>query len=336
MLLVIIICYIGLIFNTSLKLISLDTIEFTSSTDFIRDMKFDKFVYSEVSKPNGLKFKNYSLDKMSLGLSKFIVSDFNSTFKCRLSSKILGCDYIQGLTIDNILKLNDTLSNHSIKLDEDFINYSTLNHCDIKSDLNLSKSSSVYLNSLSFLNAYDFTKTVYPHGITFNQNVIRNKLRATIYSKDYELKSNSKFYNQYPELIKDFDNVIRFESRFSTKTLISKYFNSLHLLDVLNSIDVNYNVFSKIIDNQTNFKPYYNLDNMTNTQEKNFAHIYMLNEMYNGDFNKIMNHIKNKLSKNTKASYQRSKVKEYLSIINNDSQSRIDDILEFHNALKNN
>jgi predicted DNA-binding protein YlxM (UPF0122 family) len=75
---------------------------------------------------------------------------------------------------------------------------------------------------------------------------------------------------------------------------------------------------------------------MTNTEEKNFTQIFYLNDYYNGDFESIMNHIKNKLGKKTKATYQRNNVKKYLSMINNaDNNFSLERIEEIRHALKN-
>ena len=76
---------------------------------------------------------------------------------------------------------------------------------------------------------------------------------------------------------------------------------------------------------------------MTNTEEKNFAQIYYLNDYYNGDFESIIKHIKSKLGKNTKATYQRNLVKKNLSMINNaDDNFSHERIEEIRQALKGN
>ena len=76
---------------------------------------------------------------------------------------------------------------------------------------------------------------------------------------------------------------------------------------------------------------------MANTTGKNFAQIYYLNGYYNGDFESIIKHIKSKLGKNTKATYQRNLVKKYLSMINNANDNFcFEKIEEIRLALKNN
>ena len=75
--------------------------------------------------------------------------------------------------------------------------------------------------------------------------------------------------------------------------------------------------------------------NMTNSEEKNYAQIYWLNRLYNGDYHSILKHITNKLGSKTKASYQRKQTLKYLAMINNANDDyRKDNIEEIKSALK--
>jgi ubiquitin len=263
------------------------------------------------------------------------INDNNSTIKIKVSSKILGVDYLKGINRNTIEQVRQEINKTGIILKPDFINNSILNLIDIKNDLRLSLEPNNYMQALNLLTSPKFTKAKYPTGITFNENIKSNQLRLTAYGKEYEMKLNKAFYNEFPSLINSFDNVLRLESRFSSRKTIRKYFNNCNLLKILNSKNVNYNSLLKIIDNQTSITPVFNTKTMKNTDEKNFTQIYYLNDIYNGDFNAIMNHIKSKLSSNTKATYQRTKVKTYLAMINNSKeQSTLPNIIELQNALK--
>jgi len=66
---------------------------------------------------------------------------------------------------------------------------------------------------------------------------------------------------------------------------------------------------------------------MTNTEEKNYYHIYYLNELYNGDPKAILNHIKQKLSKKTNPVYQKRIVLKYLAIINDNANNFLEENL---------
>lgn len=314
---------------------TIDTLDLTTSTDYIQDIDWSKFTTSKISKSNGLNITNYNIENKRTGLHKVSINNDNGKVKIKVSSKILGLDYHKGISLNSIEHVHDEINKTGIVLMPDFINDSVTNLIDIKDDLKLSLDPNDYINSLNLLTAPKFTKAKYPSGITFNENIKSKKLRLTCYAKDYEIQSNKAFYNQYPSLIIHFDNTLRLESRYSSRKTINKYFNSCDLVNILDSKNVNFKSLVKIIDNQTSIKQVYDTSDMTNTQEQNFAQIYYLNEIYNGDFTAIMQHIKNKLSPNTKATYQRTKVKKYLAMINNAKDTNtIPNLIELQNALK--
>lgn len=149
------------------------------------------------------------------------------------------------------------------------------------------------------------------------------------------MRLNKRFYQKYPQLVGEFDNVLRTESRLSKPLTIKKYFGSNQFLDVLNSSNINYTILNKIISTQTKFNPLMNTQNLTNTEEKNYTQIYWLNELYNGDYPSILKHITNKLGSKTKATYQRRQILKYLAMINNanDDYSK-ENIEEIKRALK--
>jgi len=213
---------------------------------------------------------------------------------------------------------------------------SNLFKVDVKDDLRLKNEVLTYINAMNLLTAPKFNKTTYKTGISFNESIITNPIRFVGYNKGLEISStkNKDFLKQYPTLINQFRDCLRIESNLRKIGTIRKYFGSNSLIDILSHRNLNYEIFNKIVDSQTNFKPIYDTSKMTNTEEKNFAQIYLLNNIYNGDFNSILNHIKEKLGKNTKATYQRKQIKKHLAIINNSkSVETLDNIREIADAL---
>ena len=294
-----------------------------------------KFTTSKISKSNGINIVNYSLEKKIDGLHKVLINKRNNTVKIKVSSKILGLDYHKGINLNTIENVCSAINKTGITLDTDFINDSYTNSVDVKNDLFLNLESNKYLEALNSLISPKFAKTKYPSGITFNENIRSQQIRFTCYAKDYEIKGNKAFYHKFPSLINYFDKALRFESRFKNRSTISKYFKSLDLIDILSSKDINFKTLAKVVDKQTNIKQLYDTSNMTNNQEQNFAQIYYLNEVYNGDFNEIMKHIKRKLSPNTKPTFQRAKVKKYLGMINNKvNTNSLPNLIELQSALK--
>tara|TARA_R110000751_G_scaffold100068_2_gene193763 strand:- start:61625 stop:62587 length:963 start_codon:yes stop_codon:yes gene_type:complete len=318
-------------------LTTIDTISISTSVDYIKDIDFNKFRISTTNNPNGLKIVNHSLLEKKIGLDSISINETFGTIKIKASSKILGSDYEKGVSLNTIDRFVDEINKSGIKLDQDYIADCELYRVDIKNDLTLKKEVKYYINAMSHLIAPKFNKTLYKSGISFNESIIKNPIRFTGYNKGIELleTKNKSFLKQYPTLINEFQNVLRLESRLLRKGTIKKYFGSYSLMDILNHKGLNFEVFNKIVDNQTNFKSIYNTLGMTNTEEKNFAQIYLLNDEYNGDFNSILNHIKGKLGSKTKATYQRNQIKKYLAIIKNSNNNETQaNLIEIINSLK--
>jgi hypothetical protein len=319
-------------------LTTIDTISFTTHLDYLKDIDFNNFNTSTINKPNGLKIVNHSLLEKRIGLDSISINETFQTIKIKASSKLLGSNYKKGISISTIEQFTDEINKSGIELDQEYINDCSLQRVDVKNDLSLTKDAKYYIDAINHLTAPKFYKTPYKTGISFKETISTNPIRFIGYSKGVELlaTTNKFFLKQYPMLANQFQGVLRIESGLPRRAIIKKYFGSNSLVDILSYSGLNHTVFKKIIDNQISFKPIYNTLEMTNTEEKNFAQIYLLNDKYNGDFNSILSHIKGKLGKNTKASYQRGQIKKYLAIINNSKNNEtIESIREVLVALKN-
>lgn len=313
----------------------LDTIELTTSADYIQSLDTAKFTRSNITKSNGKSIINYSLDKKSTGIHRVSVNKTHNKVKFKISSKILGLNYSKGISLETIEEVVMQVNKNGIILRPEFINDCILNSVDVKNDLELSLMPYNYIQSLNHLIAPKFTKARYPSGISFNENIQQNAIRQTVYDKGFEMQKNKNFYKEFPSLTKEFEKTLRIESRLSSRATIRKYFKSNNLIEVLDSSNLNYIILNKIIDNQTKINSVLKTQEMNNSQEKNFTQVYYLNDIYNGDFSSIMTHIKGKLSANTKPSYQRKQVKKYLAMINNaKDQDSMQNIKEIQNALK--
>lgn len=317
---------------------TIDTISFTTSTDYLKDADNSKFKNSKIYNPkNGLIIsKRYLLHK-KIGLKSVTINENSDAIIISASSKLLGVDYKRGISLNTIEQFTDEINKLGLVLDKDYINDCNLFKVDIKDDLRLTKDVQAYINAMNHLTAPKFFKTPYETGIAFNERINTNPIRFVGYNKSIEIikTKNKDFLTQYPSLVNQFKDNARFESRLPKVGTIKKYFGSNSLVDVLNHKGLNYEIFNKVVDNQTNFKATYNTSEMTNTEEKNFAQIYLLNDKYNGDFNSILNHIKGKLGSKTKATYQRNQIKKYLAIINNSKGNEtLVNIKEIADALK--
>lgn len=316
---------------------TIDTISYTTSIDYLKDIDFSKFKTSTTYNPkNGLKTTKHYLLNKKIGLNGITINEKSDAIVINASSKLLGKDYKRGVSLNTIEQFTDEINKMGLILDKDYINDSNLFKVDIKNDLSLKKEVQAYINAMNHLTAPKFNKTTYKTGISFNESIITNPIRFVGYNKGLEISSakNKDFLKQYPTLINQLGDCLRIESNLRKIGTIRKYFGSNSLIEILNYKSLNYEIFNKIVGSQTNFKPIYDTSKMTNTEEKNFAQIYLLNNIYNGDFNSILNHIKEKLGKNTKATYQRKQIKKHLAIINNSkSVETLDNIREIADAL---
>lgn|GEM_PF-3195449 len=315
----------------------IDTIQFSTSLDYLRDIDYNHFKTNKISKPNGLEIINHSLMSKKIGVDSISINETLNIIKVKASSKLLGSNYKKGICLSTIEQFTSEINKMGIILDQDYINDCSLKQVDIKNDLSLTKEISCYTNSMNHLIAPKFHKTLYKTGISFNEMIKATPTRLTSYDKwtELSLPKNKAFLKLHPILANHFKDILRIESRLSKKATILKYFKSYSLIDILNHKNLNHTIFKKIVDNQINYEPTYNTLEMTNTEEKNFAQIYLLNQQYNGDFNLILNHIKGKLGKTTKATYQRGAIKKYLAIIKNSNNNEtLENITEILNALK--
>jgi hypothetical protein len=280
---------------------------------------------------------NHTLNTKPIGVNKININKTFENVTLNLSSKILGQNYYQGICLNTLEQLIEEIKKQGLTLDKDFINHSLLKFVDVKNDLSLTnQNTSLYFSSLSTLIAPKYTQTNYDSGVTFNQKALTNPIRCTIYDKQVEMQKDKAFYKTINLPLPEYP-MLRFETRFPKASTIKKHFKSNKLIEVLSKSNINYFVLDNIIDNQTDFKPILNTTNMTNTEEKNYAQIYCLNITYNGNFEQIIKHLKSKYSPNTKSTGLRTKVKKYLSIINNSNDNyNIDLLNEIRERLKEN
>ena len=304
--------------NTPLhNLIKLDTLTLITSTDFIQSMDTGSFRQSKIIKPNGLNILNHTLNTKPKGLKRLSVNETFGKVNLSVSSKILGQNYHKGICLKTLDQLRDEVAKYGLTLNRDFIYDSDLKYVDVKKDIETSNTNtSLYLSTLSSLVASKFVKATYDNGISFNEKIKTNPIRCTIYDKQVKMKKDKSFFKNI-NYTKSENGLLRFETRLPKVATIKKYFKSNKLIDVLYKSNFNSQVFEKIIDGQTKFKAMINTSEMTNAQEKNFAQIFYLNTLYNGNFQQIINHIKSKYRSKTKVTGLRAKIKKQLYKINN-------------------
>lgn len=312
---------------------ALDTIYLSFSSDFIESMDCDKFSLSETTTKHGLIIRNHSLIEKRPGLESLKINERNRKVSIKVSSKILGLKYPKGICNDTLEQFICEINQSGLTLSKGFLEEATVSRIDVKNDIKLSNDIQIYINSLNHLAAPGFAKTPYNSGIVFNEKIASTPIRVSFYDKEFEMKQNKTFYKLHPQLMKAFDNILRVESRFVKKETIRKYFAGCRLIDILNSNDINYNIFIKIIANQE-FPNLIGVEKMTSKEENNLGGIFYLYHHFNGNYDKIINHIKSKLGRKTKATYQTKIAKHYFDMIENSKDNLLkDNIEEIKNAL---
>ena len=166
----------------------LDTIELTTSADYIQSLDTAKFTRSSITKPNGKSIINYSLDKKSTGIHRVSVNKTYNKVKFKISSKILGLNYSKGISLETIEEVVMQVNKNGIILRPEFINDCILNSVDVKNDLELSLMPHNYIQSLNHLIAPKFTKARYPSGISFNENIQQNAIGKRYMTKVLKCK----------------------------------------------------------------------------------------------------------------------------------------------------
>jgi hypothetical protein len=306
-----------------------DTFSMIIPTDYI--LRFDErnFYKSEINKHNA-KIVNYSLDKKPFGIETLSINETYGRLKLRVNSKILGKEYyklIQPSTLDQVL---NKIQKAGIKLDPEFLNKVNLREIHITDDILVSDPSST-ISALNHLVASKFIKTLYPEGIVFKER-IRNGLYFTAYGKQFEIKQNTGFFKQNPELIKHFENKIRLETKLRSR-LVNKYTGASLLPDILSKVSPNGQIMHKIIDNQLLFKTDL-ITNLNWKEQQRLAIAKLLKDQFNGDFKMIEGHLRKQLGKNTKPNYLINQIKESMfKLLNTEHQNIFDPISELLGRL---
>jgi len=301
----------------------LDTISLTTSTEYIRQADKHKFERNIKDKSNGHQMISHSLNTNAFGIGNASINETFNKVSLTLNSKLLGDNYHLGITLGTINQLVHNLSKEGLDLDPDFVNECKLKRIDVTDDIQITKPYSEYINSLNHLTAPKFTKTAYNTGIVFKEKLKHHKLYTTFYSKDFQPNNDKHFFKKYPEVMKHFDKTLRMETKLGKGGTISKHLNSVMLPEILSAESLNKQVLQKIISKQDSFPYLYETDEFSIAEEKDLIYTKYLNEVYNGDREAIKKHLKRKLGKNTKATYQLNKLDKYLYILNNSKDNSI-------------
>lgn len=270
----------------------------------------------------------YSLkDKIKnsiFGLEKLLVK--NKTTKQGIikkielgfNAKLLGIDYLQGLSKKNIKQSLKELTKklkHSIKLNaKHILNKYRVGYCDFTKNIKVSNYPIIeYLKSINYhvitnRQLKDIKTTFLNEGtLTF---MLSNSERFIIYDKNKELhsmiddKKQGSFIGAYPQLLKKSLEVLRLETRIIGNKRLAK------ILDIKLKKDNDYITLKQVLNSQINIsyerlKAYSNKKITSDVIDTNFYNIssvkyfkkYFIGkslfETYNKDYNKLKKDIFN-------------------------------------------
>ena len=212
---------------------------------------------------------------LKTGIKNIIVNDSNCILE--FSSKLIPGLYHEMMNINTIERYMHEINNlNLIKFNsKDVIASGNIRTCDVTNNIKV-RNVATYINALCVYKLNDKYKSDFyiNESVVFDRRVKTKSLREhlTVYNKYPELlTANNKDFRAKID-IKNFENVLRFESRFNSFELMRKSFNvsDLNLLSVLNSkAKVNYNILDRITDiRNINIETFNNLKTLLEMKEK--------------------------------------------------------------------
>jgi len=187
------------------------------------------------------------------GITNILINQNNTVIE--FSSKLIPDLYSSMINRNTVEKYFDKINETKLlKFNTpELINHCKVFRCDVTNNMKLNSEVSDCINLLS----------IFRVNSKFDCKHYKNETVTFTYdAKEKYLKERLQIYNKYPELkkaenkefrskinIEEFQNILRFESRFSNLKLMRKSFNvkDTNLISLLNSdVPVNFNLFSKI------------------------------------------------------------------------------------------
>ncbi|PTX44189.1 hypothetical protein C8P64_0159 [Christiangramia gaetbulicola] len=312
----------------------LDTVQLTTSVDYLREFDKNKFYENDITRRNN-NIKCHSLDNKPWGLETLSINETSGSIIMKVNSKILGKDYSKSIQLNTLDQVLNSLNQTGIKLDPSFLDDAAVREIHATDDIRVFDPVASIL-AFQHLLAPKFIKTAYDHeGIVFKERILQG-LYTTVYNKFYQMSKDRKFFKQNPFLAKQFENMLRIESKLTRANLINKYTGGGSLPEILSRDSPNGVILNKIIAGQTLYKPDL-LHNLSWKDQKDIGIAKLLFEHYNGNFELIKEHLRNQVGKNTKPNYLFNQYKAAcFKLLNIENPNMFDSVLEVLAALNNN
>ena len=309
----------------------LDTVQLTTSVDFIKDFDRSQFYKSDITRRKS-NFSCLSLDKKPWGLETLSINETSGIIKVKVNSKILGKDYFKLIRLNTLDQVLFNLNKTGIILDPNFLNDAVVREIHTTDDIRVFDPVASII-AFQHLLAPKFIKTAYNNeGVVFKEKILQG-LYATVYNKYYQMKKDRKFFQQNPLLSNQFENMLRIESKLKGSNLINKYTGGGSLPEILSKNSPNGLILEKIIAGQTLNEPDL-LRNLSWKDQRIMAMAKLLLDHYKGNFELIKEHLRKQVGKNTKPNYLINQYKEAcFRLLNMEHPNIFDSVIEVIAAL---
>ncbi|WP_282117735.1 hypothetical protein [Maribacter aquivivus] len=266
-----------------------------------------------------------------IGLQSLIIG--NAEVSIKVNARLLNENYFQGFNLNTIEQFREILLNNGIKFNQDFIENSKLSLAHIKNDVEIDINDLIY--EFSNINSAKHFRIVRDNNITFESINKGDKIRTNIYGKYNEMIKYKSKYKPLNLNIENYRGMTRVETKLDDSRTIRKYLNTRNTLEILMKTNFNSNVIDKIIKDHPLATPKVNINQFkTISQLDDYARTKLLFELSNGDFHLMKKELKDRLGKNTKASYQTNKLQKYLPLVQNPTGQKLTNIIELKKKLK--
>lgn len=217
------------------------------------------------------------------GLNKVSIIPGRQEIEIHISGKILGTDYFDGITINNVHRILDTVNEATFTKGnitfDSFLNDSNVRRFDNTFNLRVDQKGKIsdYVEALEFglvhkckVGSKEFGK----QSIVLTKNTLKNQ-RMIFYDKLEELKKPEyKIYKNHLQIWKtDYENVLRVELNCRNREQMRRLWNisgtsgRVSLNDILSSKEnALYNQFKSFVDIKTTQKCLFNIDQMTDME----------------------------------------------------------------------
>ena len=240
-------------------MVRLDSCKMKLTLDMVKEVDISKYdLESRINRQEEIKKHSFILqdEYKTIGLKYLEIKDLEGYCILEVSGKILRDKYYEGLNINTIEQVFDTINSlNFIKFDKSYLDKVEVLRCDVADNLKVKNKVDEYLNILSQCQNERYIVSFYNRkagkSVVFDRMVKSYKERMTFYDKAKEILRDKQLLKVLSQSdIERFNNVLRCEQNITSFDRIRKSFKTSDnkLINILRSEEkVNYNTFNEIV-----------------------------------------------------------------------------------------